>query len=175
MKNGILIKRNNEYMIKYSEGYSESYGYHYNEIVINKNDLLKVNDSLIDSCVLFNEKSLGYGSDMLPIFEANNLEFTKINIEFLNRNISNFKNFQKYVFNNSKNIFRIVVSPTMFIYLKHFNFIEKIDDNMLKYYEIPIIIEPYAQTDAIYFILKENKILFDLPCVCGIYEDEKHQ
>lgn len=94
--------------------------------------------------------------------------------KFIKRNTSNFQKFQKYVFNNSNNIFRIVVSPEMFEYLKYFSSIEKINDNMLKYNNIPIIIESYAQTDAIYFILKDNKIIFDLPCICGIYKDEKH-
>lgn len=174
MKNGILIKKNNEYMVKYIEGHSFVNGYQYNEIMINIDDLSKVNDSLIDSCVLFNEKSIGYDNNMLPIFEANNLEFTEFNEKFVKKNNSNFKNFQKYVFDNSKNIFRIVVSSTMFEYLKHFNFIEKTNDNMLIYYNIPIIIEPYVQTDAIYFILKDNKIFFNLPCVCGVYNDEEH-
>lgn len=175
MKNGILIKKNNKYMIKYIEGHSFGQGFHYNEINICKNDIQKLNDSLIDKEVLFNEESNGYDSNMLPLFEANNLEFMSFNEEFIKRNISNFKNFQKYVFNNSNNIFRIVVSPEMFKYLKFFDFIIKIDDNLLKYNNISIIIEPFAQTDAIYFILKDNKILFNLPCVCGLYKDEKHQ
>ena len=62
----------------------------------------------------------------------------------------------------------------LFVNHHRFNFIEKIDDDMLKYYNIPIIKDSYAQTNGIYFILTDNKILFDLPCVCGTYNDEKH-
>ena len=45
-----------------------------------------------------------------------------------------------------------------------------------KEYGIRILIDPYQPVSRVNFLYRKdpNNVYFDIPCVCGIYSDEKH-
>jgi len=109
---------------------------------------------------------------------------TNKNEKFIKRNQEIFDDMMTYFKDNYDKIRLILVSPEIGIYLTLFGIyseeeyqevmdrmiITTIDDKSIRF-----IIDPYMAADKVQFVMKgKNEIRFDVPCICGIYSDEKH-
>ena len=102
-------------------------------------------------------------------------------LKFLNKNKNNFEKLNQFININRNNIRLILASPEMCEYLKSSNDCENIihkgypEFTHIKYKGIFVIEIPLKfPINVINFILKNNDIKFNIPCICGIYKDEKH-
>jgi hypothetical protein len=94
---------------------------------------------------------------------------------FITRNKANINRLDNFIDNCKIDIQLIITSPVMFEYLKILEGSEFDEFNeLLKYRGKRVITDSYLKTDQVNFVMKNNKIDFNLPCVCGIYKDEKH-
>jgi hypothetical protein len=95
--------------------------------------------------------------------------------KFKAKNEANIKLLNDFVECRLSEIHLILTSPVMYEYLKlledseYDGFYET-----LKFHGKRVITDAYLQTHQIHFVMKANRIDFDLPCICGIYKDEKH-
>jgi hypothetical protein len=96
------------------------------------------------------------------------------NDKFLNRNKENFDKLNLFIEQNRNNLCLICNSPEMWEYLKLSDKCVVYKEDHMKYNNIRVIVDGYFLTPAIGFIMKDNRIKFDLPCVCGIYSNEIH-
>lgn len=94
--------------------------------------------------------------------------------KFNEKNIDELSQLNDYINKNRDNIQALIASPEMIHFLCE---IDEGDTYMVsyRYNDIRIIIDYYSPVKAIRILHKDNK-RFDLnvPCVCGIYDDESH-
>ena len=114
------------------------------------------------------------------------------------KNVDSFNNLNTYIDDNKSKIRFIVASFEMGFYLRYSNECEIVkpnsktklkrndmtfneycevvglDEVQTLYKGIKVIIEPYQPSHLIGFVMRDNNIEFNLPCVCGIYKDEVH-
>ena len=86
--------------------------------------------------------------------------------KFLLKNIENFDKLNKFIDEHKDNIQQILVSPEMIEYFEV--------SNGYCYKGIMVIQNNYISAKNIYFLMKSNRISFNIPCLCGIYPDEPH-
>lgn len=100
------------------------------------------------------------------------------NIKFQERNRENFKKLNDFIDNNKDNIRTIICSGELYGFL-----IESVDakvknpddENKLYYYRGKrLVVDYYSPAKPVNFVLKYNDIKFEMPCICGYYEDEQH-
>ena len=96
--------------------------------------------------------------------------------KFLAKNSENIAKLNAYIDANKDDLYLIITSPEMFEWLK---IIENgiMTDNviMIIYRGIRVLNNPYNSTKRLTFVKKSSDYIdFNLPCVCGIYPDEKH-
>lgn len=96
--------------------------------------------------------------------------------KFLAKNSENINMLNSYIDSNRDNIDSIIISFELFEHLKLLKNCSRFDDNSntLIYHDIRVFMNPWTLTKRIKFVMKSNFIDFNLPCVCGIYPDEKH-
>lgn len=95
--------------------------------------------------------------------------------KFLEKNKSNLEELNKIIDDNFDNIRRIITSTEIFCFLLDGGLINPVaNDTIGKYKNITIISDPYYLSKEINFVFKDKGIILDVPCVCGIYSDEKH-
>lgn len=90
------------------------------------------------------------------------------------KNLEKITQFNKYIDDNHKNIFQILVSPEMYEYLKLLDSVEIFENGMFKYKNKLVVRMDYFPAHGVNFVFKDKYINFILPCVCGIYPDEQH-
>jgi hypothetical protein len=106
-------------------------------------------------------------------------------VKFNQKNKENFKKLNNYIDNESKDIRLIIASTEMFEYLmasEHAEVVNLLIDgefdydgiSSLKYKGKRVIRDIWSPAGSIYFVLKSSAITFNVPCICGIYKDEKH-
>jgi hypothetical protein len=104
------------------------------------------------------------------------------NEKFIKRNQEHFDKLVKLVDEHGDNIRCLIISSEMSALgelFEEFNFDYK-EPYDLAFGEINgkklvILVNPYAPASLIQVVFKgDNEISFDIPCVCGIYSDEKH-
>lgn len=94
--------------------------------------------------------------------------------KFKERNEDCINRLNKFIDENVNNIHMILASPEMFEYLKLFDDSEIKLDTYIKYKGKNVTKMDYFPTGGINFVLKNNYIKFELPCICGLYKDEQH-
>lgn len=88
---------------------------------------------------------------------------------FLQKNEKQLEELFQYVENNRDKILNIYTSPELFEYIKS-------SQHMLNstFNGIRIVRDEWATANKVRFVMKEHFIKFNLPCMCGIYDDEIH-
>lgn len=91
--------------------------------------------------------------------------------KFIEKNKDSIKELNDFINNNDVNL--IIVCPEMAIALQYYPDSESIDSELIKYMDKRVIIDPYGSS-SVKFVLKNNMIRFNTPCLCGIFNDEIH-
>jgi hypothetical protein len=104
--------------------------------------------------------------------------------KYIERNQKSFDELVQFIEDNKDDVRLGLVSPEMGAYLILFDLYDEeeytgnidgvlictINDKPFRF-----VIDPYLPASIVQFVMKgENTIKFDVPCVCGIYGDEKH-
>jgi hypothetical protein len=95
----------------------------------------------------------------------------------LDKNQIHIDELNKFIDENKENIDRVFVnSYVRRNILAQINTCTDKDFNhrRFKYKGITFIEDIYQRNDSVYFVMKENVLKFNPPCVCGIYSDEVH-
>lgn len=93
---------------------------------------------------------------------------------FINKNKDRITELDNFINDNTNNIHMIITSPDMYEYLKILENTEISTTKKLKYLNIPVTIVDYFPSNGINFIFKNKYLKFNLPCICGYYNDESH-
>jgi hypothetical protein len=95
-------------------------------------------------------------------------------LKFYKRNKNNVDKLNLFLEKNKDELKLIITSPELYEWLKMLENPKFETDAMFKYKNIRVLKNPYHRTNLINFVMKNNEIEFDMPCVCGIYKDEGH-
>ncbi len=101
-------------------------------------------------------------------------------IKFKEKNKENIDKLNKYIDDNREDIRMIIVSPELFCAFKDYyectDYQEKSEfmEEHMKYKGIRMVRDVYSPTKRIYFVRKSESIDFNVPCICGIYNNEIH-
>ena len=98
-------------------------------------------------------------------------------IKFLLKNKENINKLNKFIDKNKSNIRRIITSPELFCWLQKLDGYEPCTlEDKIKYNDVLVISDILYPPKTLSFIMKNdgNDIEFNLPCMCGIYDDEPH-
>ena len=94
--------------------------------------------------------------------------------KFQIRNNENISKLNKFINDNINNIHLILVSPEMYEWLKLFDGCNVKTDDILYFKGKLVKIIDYFPAGGINFVMKDNYIKFQLPCICNLYKDEQH-
>ncbi len=94
--------------------------------------------------------------------------------KFAEKNKDKINEMLQYIEDNKTNIRLIIASSELFYYLTSIEGFNELNDEMLKYGKIRILRDSYHVTNIVSFVMKSNHIRFDVPCICGIFSDERH-
>ncbi len=94
--------------------------------------------------------------------------------KFIEKNKESLDKFNQFVEENKGKISVIITSVELFEFIVTHYGLELIIDDNTKYKGIRLMKEPYFPTTKIGFVMKENNIEFDVPCLCGFYKGEGH-
>ena len=94
--------------------------------------------------------------------------------KFQIRNNENISKLNKFINDNINNIHLILVSPEMYEWLKLFDGCNIKTDDILYFKGKLVKIIDYFPAGGINFVMKDNYIKFQLPCICNLYKDEQH-
>ena len=94
--------------------------------------------------------------------------------KFKNKNSENIDKLNKFIDENKKNINLIIASTDMYYLIQAYYETEEINDDMLKYRGKRVIRDCYMHPSFIGFMMLDQMIKFNVPCLCGIYEGEVH-
>ena len=94
--------------------------------------------------------------------------------KFQIRNNENISKLNKFINDNINNIHLILVSPEMYEWLKLFDGCNVKTEDILYFKGKLVKIIDYFPAGGINFVMKDNYIKFQLPCICNLYKDEQH-
>jgi hypothetical protein len=108
-------------------------------------------------------------------------------MKFYLKNKEKIDRLNQFIDENKDNIVAIVASCELFELLKELSDTElqitKVkrssepefhDEEFMRYKRKIVIINKYSRADSLGFVMKNNRMDFQLPCVGGYYNDEKH-
>jgi len=99
----------------------------------------------------------------------------KIKMEkFLEKNKEPIDKMNQFIEDNKGKIHMIITSTELFEFITSNYGLEHIVENNTKYKGIRLMKEPYFPANKVGFVMKENNIEFDVPCLCGFYKGEGH-
>lgn len=98
----------------------------------------------------------------LEKFKEKNKDVINQMNEFIERNIAN------------KTLKLIIASPNMFYYLREIENPESTSDDTFKYKGARVIMDDYHVASMVSYVMAENRIKFNIPCICGYFDDEEH-
>ncbi len=107
---------------------------------------------------------------------------TNITEKFLEKNADNIKKLNAYVDENHDDIRMMIVSTELFSYIREcysgdcsdYNKRTEFRWEQMKYKGIRMVVDVYSPVKRLYFVRKSISIDFNMPCNCGIFEDEIH-
>lgn len=94
--------------------------------------------------------------------------------KFVEKNNLQINELVQYIEDNKTNIRLIVASSELFYYLISIEGFDEINDETLRYGKIRVLKDSYHVANMVSFVMKPNHISFKLPCICGIFDGEKH-
>lgn len=95
--------------------------------------------------------------------------------KFLYKNKESFVKMDAYIEMNRDVIRRIITSVELFHYIMNANnIIDDMDMGYIKYKGITMVKDIYYPANKVGFILKNQEIEFDVPCICCYYKGEGH-
>lgn len=71
----------------------------------------------------------------------------------------------------------IIAGTSMFYYLKELEEVQDITSSfheMYKYRGVRVMLDIYQSDSNISYVMKENNVKFNIPCICGYFDDEVH-
>jgi hypothetical protein len=70
----------------------------------------------------------------------------------------------------------VVVCSEMFHFIRYLplTIIDPNNDDFLTYMKKKVIVESYQPAGIVRFIRKSDSLKFNVPCICGIFDDEPH-
>ena len=93
--------------------------------------------------------------------------------KFKEKNVDSYNELDKFLEKKGSKIKYIVTSNELAVYLTD----EKVTTGSWIWNNKIMIPNPYQASNKLDFILKNDTvytIIFSIPCICGIYEDEEH-
>ena len=94
--------------------------------------------------------------------------------KFFDKNVKAFAELDKLIFEGD-DIRKIIISIELKVYLEDSPDYEVVSEHLTRYKKRHVIVDPYSPAGTMRFIRKDSEhIKFEVPCVCGIYKDEKH-
>lgn len=100
--------------------------------------------------------------------------------KFLIKNKENIDKLNKYIDENKDDIRMMIVSPELFFYFKEnydctdYREKTKFSEEQMKYRGLRIIRDCHSPVYKLFFLRKSESVDFNIPCICGIYNDEAH-
>ena len=100
--------------------------------------------------------------------------------KFVVKNKESIEKLDKYIDENRDDIRMMIVSPEIFaafqMYYETTDYQEKTEflEEQQKYLGIRMVRDVYSPAKRLYFVRKSESIDFNMPCICGIYQDEMH-
>lgn len=94
--------------------------------------------------------------------------------KFKIKNLENINKLNEFIDNNINNIHLILASPEMYEYLKLFDDCDVKTEDIISFKGKYVKRIDYLVSSGINFVFKDSYIKFELPCICGLYNDEKH-
>lgn len=112
--------------------------------------------------------------------------------KFLSRNNTNIDKLNNYLIKNKDNVVKIMVSTELGVILfnlpdselpmkwcethEEYNIRKNSElPDIFKYKGVRVQVDYYQPSNTLYFITKDNKMTFEVPCVGGCYHDEEHK
>ena len=102
--------------------------------------------------------------------DSNKIKMEKFKI----KNGDNLEFFSKFVEDNIDNIYLILVSHEMKLYIQNILDCEDKDTVNVFFKGKRLQTMDWFPADYVNFAFKDKGIRFNLPCVCGCYSDEEH-
>lgn len=97
--------------------------------------------------------------------------------KFLEKNSENITKLNAYIDANKDDLYLIITSPELAIWLKYIETGEILgfNETMIKYRDAKVLINSYAKVERLIFVKKtSDSIDFNMPCNCGYFNDEQH-
>jgi len=100
--------------------------------------------------------------------------------KFLIKNKENIEKLDKYIEENRDDIRMMIVSPEIFAAFERYydctDYHERTDltPEQMKYNGVRMVQDCYSPALRLYFVRKSESIDFNIPCMCGCYQDEPH-
>ena len=95
--------------------------------------------------------------------------------KFKEKNIENIEKLNAFIDSSEDNLRLIIASPEMFAALEMYYGAEPYGlDDMIKYRGKRVIKDAFIHSHFIGFIMRDQMIRFNVPCLCGIYDGEVH-
>jgi hypothetical protein len=104
------------------------------------------------------------------------MERNEINEKFIAKNQETVDKLRDFLLTDN-DISAIVMSNELSVYLQAFPeaIINRVNGSELyKFCDKRVVIDTYTPSKVIRFIRKSESISFDIPCVCGYFNDEEH-
>lgn len=101
----------------------------------------------------------------LEKFKDKNKDMINQMNEFIDRNVVN------------KSLRLVMAGTSMFHYLKELEEVQDLTSSfheMYKYRGVRVMLDIYHPDSTISYVMKENRAKFNIPCICGYFEDEPH-
>ena len=101
--------------------------------------------------------------------------------KFLIKNKENIEKLDRYIDEHRDDIRMMIVSPEIFAafreYYEHTDYEEKCEfrEEQLKYQGVRMVRDVYSPALRLYFLRKSESVDFNIPCICGVYQDEGHE
>ena len=89
--------------------------------------------------------------------------------KFLQKNEKQLEKLFQYIENHRDEILAIYMSTELYVYIISSQYMLNSTFNSKR-----IVRDEWATANEVRFVMKEPFIKFNLPCVCGIYDDEIH-
>jgi len=105
------------------------------------------------------------------------MKHPKVVKKFKLRNEETIKKFESFIFENRDDIILICAGYGMIGWIQEITeCIEEPYDIFIlsKYNNLRVLPDSSVTEDNLVFVMKDNSIKFDVPCLCGIYSDEVH-
>ena len=94
--------------------------------------------------------------------------------KFKIKNSENIIRLNEFMDVNINNIHIILASPEMYGYLKLLDGCDIKSEDIIYFKGKSVKRMDYFPAGGINFVMKDNYIKFELPCICGLYRDEQH-